>query len=74
MTQYLNTGNEVFVNVDDILCFCPASALPKARMEKATDMSGGTKRAAILTRSGQTLLVDVRFKTLKERLEKAVAK
>lgn len=73
MIRFVNVGNKVLVNADDVLCVCPVSALPKTRMEKATDLSGGTKRSAILTRSNQTLLVDVRFLTLKERLDKAVS-
>jgi len=73
MIRFLNAGNQVQVNPDDILCICPVSVLPKTRLEKATDLSGGTKRSAILTRSNQTLLVDTRFLTLKERLEKVVS-
>lgn len=73
MVRFVNAGNQVQVNADDVLCFCPASALPETCLDEAIDLSNKTKRSAILTRGGQILLVDVRFLTLKERLDKVVS-
>lgn len=68
MNKFVNVGNQVLVNTNDIMCICPISALPSNKLAEAIDLSGGSKRAAVLTSNGNCLLVDIRFSTLKTRM------
>lgn len=74
MNQFINVGNQVLVNIDDISFICPTSAVPSNKIAESIDVSNGTKRAAVFTKSNECLLVDLRYSTLKARLAEHVMK
>ena len=66
--EFINVGNQVYINLNEIEAICPATSLSQEKLNKATDLSKGTKRTVIFTRNKDMFFVDLRFDTLRRRL------
>ncbi len=66
--RFINVGKDVALNVDEIMFLSPVRSLETKELERATDLSSGTKRSAVICKNGRIYLVDLRLDTLKKRL------
>lgn len=73
LKHFVHLGNQVYIRADEILCLCPISYVSKDIAEKALNLSTGTKRTFIITKSGQHFASSIRYVTLNERLEQALS-
>lgn len=67
----VHLGKDVYIDATKYSMFMSAKALSPDLLSKATDVSGGTKRSAIIMDSGRIYLTDLSIDTLRARLDKA---
>lgn len=73
MKKFLQVGNQILIDVDDILSLCPITAVPHSLVSSAVDVSTGSKRTIIFTKSGIHFAVGTRHITLNKRLQQLLA-
>ncbi len=70
--RFLNAGNNVYINGDEVTAFLPAQSLSEEKAKYAIDVSGGTKRTAVMMKNRDILLVDLRYSTFYQRLQRCL--